>query len=136
MLKREATQPQQQHNFIYIHVTNDMETTTREEERGEEEEEEWRRFERPLLLLGLASAAVAVVSYKKKRTGAFKASYATACVSLGPATVMTAMPERKRVERTLLASKSRGTAAAEEEDKTRTLTRETMERMRRAHIER
>ena len=112
-----------------------METTTREE-RGEEEEE-WRRFERPLLLLGLASAAVAVVSYKKKRTGAFKASYATACVSLGPATVMTAMPERKRVEGTLLAaSKSKGTSSAEEEDKTRTLTRETMERMRRAHIER
>ena len=112
-----------------------METTTREE-RGEEEEE-WRRFERPLLLLGLASAAVAVVSYKKKRTGAFKASYATACVSLGPATVMTAMPERKRVEGTLLASKSKGaSSSAEEEDKTRTLTRETMERMRRAHIER
>ena len=111
-------------------------TLTTREERGEEEEEEWRRFERPLLLLGLASAAVAVVSYKKKRTGAFKASYATACVSLGPATVMTAMPERKRVERTLLASKSKGTSSAEEEDKTRTLTRETMERMRRAHIER
>ena len=114
-------------------------TTTREEERGEEEE--WRRFERPLFLLGLASAALAVVSYKKKRTGVFKASYATACVSLGPATVMKAMPERKRVERTLLASKSRGAAAAiptrgEDEDKTRTLTRETMERMRRAHIER
>ena len=121
-------------------------TTTREEERGEEEE--WRRFERPLFLLGLASAALAVVSYKKKRTGVFKASYATACVSLGPATVMKAMPERKRVERTLLASKSRRGAAAaaaaaaaiptrgEDEDKTRTLTRETMERMRRAHIER
>ena len=111
-------------------------TLTTREERGEEEEEEWRRFERPLLLLGLASAAVAVVSYKKKRTGAFKASYATACVSLGPATVMTAMPERKRVERTLLASKSKGASSVEEEDKTRTLTRETMERMRRAHIER
>tara|TARA_B100000519_G_scaffold165562_1_gene149240 strand:+ start:382 stop:756 length:375 start_codon:yes stop_codon:yes gene_type:complete len=120
-------------------------TTTTREERGEEEGE-WRRFERPLFLLGLASAALAVVSYKKKRTGVFKASYATACVSLGPATVMKAMPERKRVERTLLASKSRGTAAAaaaaaiptrgEDEDKTRTLTRETMERMRRAHIER
>ena len=110
-------------------------TTTTREERGEEEEE-WRRFERPLLLLGLASAAVAVVSYKKKRTGAFKASYATACVSLGPATVMKAMPERKRVERTLLASKSKGASSVEEEDKTRTLTRETMERMRRAHIER
>ena len=114
-------------------------TTTTREERGEEEE--WRRFERPLFLLGLASAALAVVSYKKKRTGVFKASYATACVSLGPATVMKAMPERKRVERTLLASKSRGAAAAiptrgEDEDKTRTLTRETMERMRRAHIER
>ena len=119
-------------------------TTTTREERGEEEE--WRRFERPLFLLGLASAALAVVSYKKKRTGVFKASYATACVSLGPATVMKAMPERKRVERTLLASKSRRGAAAaaaaaiptrgEDEDKTRTLTRETMERMRRAHIER
>ena len=114
-------------------------TTTTREERGEEEE--WRRFERPLFLLGLASAALAVVSYKKKRTGVFKASYATACVSLGPATVMKAMPERERVERTLLASKSRGAAAAiptrgEDEDKTRTLTRETMERMRRAHIER
>ena len=119
-------------------------TTTTREERGEEEE--WRRFERPLFLLGLASAALAVVSYKKKRTGVFKASYATACVSLGPATVMKAMPERKRVERTLLASKSRRAAAAaaaaaiptrgEDEDKTRTLTRETMERMRRAHIER
>ena len=116
-------------------TTTTTTTTTTREERGEEEEE-WRRFERPLLLLGLASAAVAVVSYKKKRTGAFKASYATACVSLGPATVMTAMPERKRVERTLLASKSKGLASSvEEEDKTRTLTRETMERMRRAHIE-
>ena len=117
-------------------------TTTTREERGEEEE--WRRFERPLFLLGLASAALAVVSYKKKRTGVFKASYATACVSLGPATVMKAMPERKRVERTLLASKSRGSSTptrsrsgeGEDEDKTRTLTRETMERMRRAHIER
>ena len=113
-------------------------TTTTREERGEEEE--WRRFERPLFLLGLASAALAVVSYKKKRTGVFKASYATACVSLGPATVMKAMPERKRVERTLLASKSRRAAViptrGEDEDKTRTLTRETMERMRRAHIER
>tara|TARA_B000000441_G_C21454701_1_gene183978 strand:+ start:83 stop:445 length:363 start_codon:yes stop_codon:yes gene_type:complete len=120
-----------------METTTTTTLTTTREERGEEEEEEWRRFERPLLLLGLASAAVAVVSYKKKRTGAFKASYATACVSLGPATVMTAMPERKRVERTLLASKSKGLASSvEEEDKTRTLTRETMERMRRAHIER
>ena len=105
-------------------------TTTRRRRR--EEEEEWRRFERPLLLLGLASAAVAVVSYKKKRTGAFKASYATACVSLSPATVMTAMPERKRrTDAPRIEVEGFGVVGGEE-DKTRTLTRETMERMRRA----
>jgi len=44
-----------------------------------------------------------VVSYRKKRTNLFKMSYASTCVTLGPATVLFALPERdEKLEAMLL----------------------------------
>jgi len=56
--------------------------------------DEWAPLKRPLLFLGVVSLVASVVSYRKKRTNLFKMSYASTCVTLGPATVLFALPER------------------------------------------
>ena len=65
--------------------------------------DEWAPLKRPLLFLGVVSLVASVVSYRKKRTNLFKMSYASTCVTLGPATVLFALPERdEKLEAMLL----------------------------------
>ena len=70
--------------------------------------DEWAPLKRPLLFLGVVSLFASVVSYRKKRTNLFKMSYASTCVTLGPATVLFALPERdEKLEAMLLKNQKR-----------------------------
>jgi len=70
--------------------------------------DEWAPLKRPLLFLGAVSLFASIVSYRKKQTNLFKMSYASTCVTLGPATVLFALPERdEKLEAMLLKNQHR-----------------------------
>jgi hypothetical protein len=70
--------------------------------------DEWAPLKRPLLFLGAVSLFASIVSYRKKQTNLFKMSYASTCVTLGPATVLFALPERdEKLEAMLLKNQKR-----------------------------
>jgi hypothetical protein len=104
--------------------------------------DEWAPLKRPLLFLGVVSFFASVVSYRKKRTNLFKMSYASACVTLGPAMVLFALPERdEKLEAMLLKNqrdkeegreKKKGEGEEDFERRTRrNTTEETLAEMRR-----
>lgn len=100
-------------------------------------DDEWAPLKRPLLFLGVVSLVASVVSYRKKRTNLFKMSYASTCVTLGPATVLFALPERdEKLEAMLL--KNRDDKEARFEKKKESVgvdDREDFERTKRKNTE-
>jgi hypothetical protein len=80
-------------------------------------DDEWAPLKRPLLFLGVVSLVASVVSYRKKRTNLFKMSYASTCVTLGPATVLFALPERDEKLEAMLLKNRDDTEAAREKKK-------------------
>jgi len=100
-------------------------------------DDEWAPLKRPLLFLGVVSLVASVVSYRTKRTNLFKMSYASTCVTLGPATVLFALPERdEKLEAMLL--KNRDDKEARFEKKKESVgvdDREDFERTKRKNTE-
>jgi hypothetical protein len=102
--------------------------------------DEWTPLKRPLLFLGVVSLVASVVSYRKKRTNLFKMSYASTCVTLGPATVLFALPERdEKLEAMLLKNHRDDKEAARFEKKKESVgvddRREDFERTKRKNTE-
>ena len=104
-------------------------------------DDEWAPLKRPLLFLGVVSLVASVVSYRKKRTNLFKMSYASTCVTLGPATVLFALPERdEKLEAMLLKKNHRDDKEARFEKKKKESVgvddrREDFERTKRKNTE-
>jgi len=102
-------------------------------------DDEWAPLKRPLLFLGVVSLVASVVSYRKKRTNLFKMSYASTCVTLGPATVLFALPERdEKLEAMLMKKNHRDDKEARFEKKKESVVdndREDFERTKRKNTE-
>lgn len=58
-----------------------------------------------LLVAGSAAALATHASYRAKATRAFKACYATTWLTLGPAAILYAQPDREELEKKLRASR-------------------------------
>jgi len=102
--------------------------------------DEWAPLKRPLLFLGVVSLVASVVSYRKKRTNLFKMSYASTCVTLGPATVLFALPERDEKLEAMLMKNHRDDKEARFEKKKKESVgvdnrREDFERTKRKNTE-
>jgi len=101
--------------------------------------DEWAPLKRPLLFLGVVSLVASVVSYRKKRTNLFKMSYASTCVTLGPATVLFALPERDEKLEAMLLKNHRDDKEARFEKKKKESVgvddREDFERTKRKNTE-
>ena len=101
--------------------------------------DEWAPLKRPLLFLGVVSLVASVVSYRKKRTNLFKMSYASTCVTLGPATVLFALPERDEKLEAMLMKNHRDDKEARFEKKKESVgvdnRREDFERTKRKNTE-
>ena len=101
--------------------------------------DEWAPLKRPLLFLGVVSLVASVVSYRKKRTNLFKMSYASTCVTLGPATVLFALPERDEKLEAMLMKNHRDDKEARFEKKKKENVgvddREDFERTKRKNTE-
>ena len=67
----------------------------------------------PLLLAGVACALGTYAAWRAKATNAFKASYALAWLTLGPAAILYAQPDRDELEKTLRAKNAWGVVSAE-----------------------
>jgi len=65
-----------------------------------------------LTAIGIASLAAAIYAFRARKTFAFKASFATCALTLGPACVMRASPERVDVERAIARVTSEDERAA------------------------
>ena len=101
-------------------------------------DDEWAPLKRPLLFLGVVSLVASVVSYRKKRTNLFKMSYASTCVTLGPATVLFALPERDEKLEAMLMKNHRDDKEARFEKKKESVVdndREDFERTKRKNTE-
>ena len=64
-------------------------------------------FKRGLLLAGVGAAASCYVAFKRKHTKLFKATYAASWLTLGPAAILYASPDRSDLEAKLRASASK-----------------------------
>ena len=64
-----------------------------------------------LLVAGSAAAAATQLAYRRKATNPFKAAYATTWLTLGPAVILYASPDREDLEKKLKLRAPQGAAA-------------------------